>query len=107
AAPRAASRLSSGGLGWTLWARTERSVTSPWRSYVSTYAAPSKSLATSAISARFSLTCEVNHDPAVSSKVAAQEASIGSDAENEKRGVTAYRRRPLPCHRAASPRASS
>ena len=49
--------------------------------------APGNSPATVAISARFSLMCEVNQTPLPSSW--AQASSISSDADRENRGVTA------------------
>ncbi len=62
---------------------------------------------TVATSVRFSLTCEVNRAPSTSAITAAQEASRGSEAEREKRGVTAYLARPRPCQREASATASA
>ncbi len=55
----------------------------------------------------FSLMWEVNNEPGTSSCSAAQEASMSSVQESEKRGITAYRLRPTPCQRSASARPSS
>ena len=63
--------------------------------------------ATVATSVRFSLTWEVKNAPSTSVMTAAHAASTASEAESEKRGVTAYRARPRPCQRDARATASA
>ncbi len=60
-----------------------------------------------AISAGFSLTCEVSQLPGTSACSAAHEASISSLHDSANRGVTAYRMSPAPCQRLASANPSS
>ena len=59
-----------------------------------------------ATSVRFSLTWEVKKAPSTSAITDAQAARTASEAESEKRGVTAYRARPRPCQRDARSTAS-
>ena len=55
----------------------------------------------------FSFMCEVNQTPGSVCSSSPHTSSIASDADSEKRGVTAYRSRPSPCQRSISLRPSA